>query len=364
MSGGGRPVLGRRALNRALLARQLLLRRAELDPIAAIEHLIGLQAQAPLPPYFGLWTRLRAFRPTTLAALLEQRRVVRLALLRGTVHLVSAADCLRLRGLLQPMLERPLHAGSPYVAALAGLELDAIAAAATALLAVPRTASELGRLLQVRWPDRDPGALSFVARARLPLVQLPPRAVWGAQGVAGRAVLTPAERWLGSPLDPSTSLDELVLRYLNAFGPATVQDMQAWSGLTRLGAVVERLRDRLLTFADEQGRLLFDLPEAPRPDPDTPAPVRLLPAYDNLLLSHADRSRVISDAHRKVMITINGIVKGSLLVDGFVRGSWDLIRRAGELRLIVEPLAALSRARHRAARRRGQAPAPVCRGSR
>ncbi|MGH7474917.1 MAG: winged helix DNA-binding domain-containing protein [Longimicrobiales bacterium] len=330
--------LGRRALNRALLERQLLLRRASLAVPAALEHLVGLQAQAPSPPYIGLWTRLDGFRPEQLARLLEQRRAVRIALMRSTIHLVTARDCLALRPVVQPVLERGVT-GS-YGKQLKGLEVDAVVAAARALVEErPRTFSELGALLRERWPDRAGAALANAARAWLPLVQLPPRGVWGA---SGPAVHTVVESWLGEPLAGDAAPDAMILRYLGAFGPATVMDIRQWSGLSGVREVIERLRPRLRTFRDDGGAELFDLPDAPRPAAATPAPPRFLAEFDNAILSHADRTRIISGEHRRRINARNGMVPGVVLVDGFVCATWKPERRRGAVSLVVEPFARLS----------------------
>ena len=328
-------VLGLRALNRATLERQMLLGRRKLPAVEAIEQLVGMQAQAPYPPYVGLWTRLEDFHPDGLARPIEERRAVRMALMRNTVHLVSARDCLRLRPLVQPVIERGLSSSRADRAGLEGLDLEALVAAGRALLEErPRTAKELGELLKERWPERDPSSLARAIRHLVPLVQVPPRGVWGKGGPAAHVA---AESWLGRPLDPAPSLEEMVLRYLGAFGPATVKDAQTWSGLTRLGGLFERLRPRLLAFRDERGRELFDLPDAPRPDPDTPAPPRFLPEFDNLVLSHADRARVIADDYRRAIASKNGMVPATVLVDGFVRGTWKTERTHGKATLAIEP---------------------------
>ena len=332
--------LNLRVLNRALLARQMLLCPAPLPAgpgraeavIGMVEHLAGLQAQAPFPPYFGLWSRMAGFQPPDLAELLVSRQVVRIALMRGTIHLVSARDCLTFRPLVQPVLDRSLPAifGKQF----AGLDAGALAEAGRALVdAEPRTFSELGNLLAPCWPGHAPTALAQGIRALVPLVQVPPRAVWGA---AGQARHTSAEAWLGRRLDPSPSVDVLITRYLAAFGPGTVADVQAWSGLTRLGEVADRLRPGLRAFRDEQGRELLDLPDAPRPAPDAPAPVRLVAEFDNLILSHADRARVVSDDNRLRLYTRNGIFPGTVLLDGFVAGMWRLTRSRRTAVLTVE----------------------------
>jgi hypothetical protein len=337
VSGSG-DVLGRRALNRALLERQLLLRRSNLSVTDAVEHLVGMQAQAPNPPYVGLWTRLEGFRPDELARLITDRRAVRIALMRNTIHLVTARDCLRLRPLMQPVFDRGLYANR---AGIEGMDVEALVAAGRALLEErPRTAKELGRLLQEHWPDRDPASLARAIRHLVPLVQVPPRGVWGK---SGQATHTTAEAWLGRPLDPDPSLDEMVARYLGAFGPATVKDIQTWSGLTRLREVTDRLRSRLRTFRDEHGNELFDLPDAPRPDPDAPSPPRFLPEFDNLILSHADRTRIIANDYRKVIASKNGMVPATVLVGGFVRGTWKTERTRGKATLVIEPFEPLPR---------------------
>jgi hypothetical protein len=338
---GAHDVLGPRELNRATLERQMLLRRRNLSAVEAVEHLVGMQAQAPAPPYVGLWTRLRDFHPDELARLILERRAVRIALMRNTVHLVSARDCLALRPLMQPVFDRTLYSTRANRANLEGIDLEALVAAGRALLEErPRTAKELGKLLQEQWPEHDPASLARAIRHLVPLVQVPPRGLWGKSGPAAH---TTAEAWLGRPLDPAPSLEETILRYLGAFGPATVKDVQTWSGLTRLGEVIERVRPRLRIFRDERGKELFDVPDAPMPDPDTQAPPRFLPEFDNLILSHADRTRVIAEEYRKAIASKNGMVPASVLVDGFVRGTWKTERSRGKATLEVKPFEPLAK---------------------
>ncbi|MEV4056417.1 winged helix DNA-binding domain-containing protein [Amycolatopsis sp. NPDC049688] len=310
--------LSRRALNRATLDRQLLLSRAKLSAFDAVEHLAGLQAQAPFPPYFGLWSRLDGFQPSELAELLESRRVVRIALMRGTVHLVTAADALAWRPVVQPLYDRDLRQNTQHAAALAGLDHDEVAKAARELLtasALPSTV--LGAELAKTW-DAPPSSLTHLARGRLPLVQTPPRAIWGKAGQTTYACL---DEWVGAPLPPPSPAS-LISRYLRAFGPATVADVQTWAGITRLGEVAASMD--LRRYRDPDGRELLDLPELTVPDEDVPAPPRLLGPFDQTILSYADRTRVVTDAYRKRVITQNGLVKGTLLVDGQVRGFWEI----------------------------------------
>ena len=307
-----------RALGRALIARQLLAERARMSALDAVEHLVGLQAQAPKPPYFGLWSRLDGFRAEELSALLTERKAVRVSVMRGTVHLVSAADCLQLRPLTRVLYERLVRTNHPK--RLDGLDPATVADAGLSLLRQgPRTARELGVLLGEMWPEHDPEALSRAVRSLCDVVQTPPRGLWGR---SGQPTYETIESWLGRPVSPEPGIETVVLRYLGAFGPASVMDAQAWSGLTRLGEVMDRLRPQLRVYRSESGRELFDLPEAPRPDPELPLPARFVAEYDNLILSHADRTRVISDSARKTIATRNGQVPGTILLDGAVRGMW------------------------------------------
>lgn len=331
-------VLGPRELNRALLARQHLLRRSDMPVPAMMEHLIGLQAQAPNPPYYGLWTRLNGFRQEELARLIQHRDVVRIALMRSTIHMVTARDCLELRPLLQPMLARAMT--SSFGKRMGGVDLDALAEAGRALVEEqPLTFRELGARLLERWPDADPGRLAYAVRNLVPLVQIPPRGLWGS---SGQPTHTSAEAWLGRPLSADSAVEQLLVRYLAAFGPATVKDMQAWSGLTRLADIVERLRPQLVTFRDIRGNELFDVPDAPLPDGDTPAPVKFVGEFDNLILSHEDRTRIIADEYRQAVITVNGLVRSTILVDGFVRGIWKIERQRKAATLVIEPFAPVS----------------------
>jgi hypothetical protein len=311
-------VLTDRELNRATLARQLLLERHDRPAADAIEHLVGMQAQEPHDPYLALWSRLAGFRPEELTELYGERRVVRLVVMRGTLHLVTAEDCLRLRPLVQPVLDRELERHREHKDHLRDLDLRPVLAHARRFLAEPRTPSQLRAELAAHFPDLDAAALAYACRNHLALVQAPPRGLW--QVSAGIRLVT-AEAWLGREVPRRASLDDAVLRYLAAFGPAMPADVTAWSGLPGMREVVEGLRPRLRAFADERGRELFDLPDAPRPPADTPAPVRFLPEYDNVLLSHADRSRFAGRDEQSRRFTAPK-VKGSVLVDGVMRATW------------------------------------------
>jgi Winged helix DNA-binding domain len=331
-------LLDRRALNRALLARQDLLTPSTRSPLEEIEHLVGMQAQVPLAPYVGLWTRLAAFDPAELGSALESRSVVRATLMRTTIHLVSAPDVLALRPTLQPMIERAFGS-SAFAKRVAGIDLTAVRAAGTALVEErPRTVAEIGPLLAERFPGVDPVALAQAVRYVVPLVQVPPRGVWGR---GGPAAFTTVAAWLGRPVDlaepSSQEVEAIVLRYLASFGPASVADVQAWSWLTRLRPVLERLRPNLRLFRDENGVELFDLPDAHRPSAATPAPVRFVPEFDNLLVSHADRSRVTPRGFLER--TYN---RGAFLVDGFGRGAWRVIRAGGRATIEIEPFEPLT----------------------
>ncbi|WP_411080831.1 winged helix DNA-binding domain-containing protein [Streptomyces sp. cmx-18-6] len=332
-------VLDDARLNRALLARQLLLARSDLTAVEAVEHLVGMQAQAPNPPYVGLWTRLAGFRTPDLADGVRSREVVRLVLMRGTIHLVSARDCLRLRPVLAESLERSLS--GTFGRKLAGLDLAEVVALGVEILEKESlTLGALGSRLAERWPDRDAFALANAVRNLTPLVQVPPRGLWGE---SGQAAHTTAAAWLGRAPDADPDAAAVVERYLAAFGPASVKDMQVWSGMSRLASVVARLGPRLRVFRGVDGRTLYDLPDAPRPAADTPAPVRFLPDFDNILLSHADRSRILTEEQRGHVFTRNGLIRPTFLVDGRVAGMWSVDRERGAARLVLRPFAPLAR---------------------
>jgi hypothetical protein len=309
------PTLDRRDLNRALLARQLLLERRPQTAEATIRHLVAMQAQEPPSPHIGLWTRLDPFDPAELDGLLTSRRAVRGWLMRGTLHLATAADYLALRPLLAPVSERGLMAGFRRV--LDGTDLAALTTQARALVeAEPMGAAAIGRALAPDFPDVDPRVLGYAAGYLLPLVQLPPRGIWGDRR---RPLLTTAEHWLGAPLATDVKPDDLLLRYLAAFGPATPADFRAWSGLAGAAEIVERARPTLRTFRNERGRELVDVPDGPLPDRETPVPVRYLPVYDNAILAHDDRSRILADGYPPRIAD-----RPTVLHDGFVVGTWRI----------------------------------------
>ncbi|KIF74478.1 hypothetical protein QR77_11820 [Streptomyces sp. 150FB] len=335
-------ILDSRALNRATLARQLLLDRADVPVLDAVAHLGGLQAQEPQEPFVGLWSRLRAFDPAALSDLLSGRDVVRTHLMRRTVHLVTAADALAWRARHDAMLRQRVL--GTYRRELDGTDLDQLASAGRALMAdgEPRSMAELAGALAGRWPAPGPRALGeMLIAALIPMAQLPPRGLWRTKAGVRNVMLS---SWLGREIDPpspdaSDPVGQvLVRRYLAAYGPAASADLRAWCGLAGLPAAVAAMREReeLVTFRDERGRVLLDLPDAPRPASDTPAPVRFLPAFDNAILGYDDRGRIIDDAHRGLSVGGERVV----LVDGRTAATWNV--DAGTV--AVTPLHSLSRA--------------------
>jgi hypothetical protein len=315
-------MLGQRALNRALLERQGLLGRWSATPAEALERLVGMQAQVPQAPYVGLWSRVEGFDPADLSALIERGDAVRMTLMRCTLHLVTARDARRLRPPLQSVCERGLFKGSPFGRRLGGIDVDALLAAGRELVSErPLTGAELGRELKQRWPDYDQDSLQHAFRYLQPLIHVPPRGLWKR---SGQARLAPID--VGAADVP----DELVLRYLRAFGPASVADVRAWSGLAGVAEIIDRLRPRLRTIGG-----LIDVPDGPLPDPEAKVPPRFLPEFDNVLVAYDDRSRIIPDRFRDVVVKHLG--RPALLVDGFVRGFWKLVESGLEIE-VLEPL--------------------------
>jgi hypothetical protein len=323
-----------RALNRALLQRQLLLRRVDVPVADALEHIVGMQSTVPHAAHVGLWARVESFTPSSLVGMLRDREAVRMVLMRGTSQLVTGEDALCLRPVLQPALERDFTVGSTHARRLNGIDTEKLLEVGRAVVEdEPRTGSDIGQLLADRWPQYEPDALAAAVVALLPMVQVPP-----SEAVR----YTTVEAWLERPL-VATTLSDLIFRYLAAFGPATLNDMQTWSGLTRLGDVVEHLRPRLRVSYDEQGAQLFDLPGAPRPPEDVTAPVRFLPEYDNILSAHADPARIVADDDRGMFHARGGVARASVLIGGFVRASWRIVRERGVAVLDVEPYGTLRR---------------------
>lgn len=328
-------------LNRATLARQMLLARERIPPLRAIEKLVGLQAQLPRPPFVGLWGRVEGFRRNDLTKLLVARKVVRATFLRGTLHVASAKDFVALRPTLQPVLDVGMHRA---LKALGGrVNPERLTRRAREILAEgPQTFEEVRDRLKQADVGANERALGFAVRMLLPLVQVPVghEAVWAFPANARFAL---AEEWLGKAIPTRTPAraEALVLRYLAAYGPASVADAQAWSGLAKLRETFEALRPRLVTFRDEANRELFDLPNAPRPDGRAPAPARLIADYDNLITTRRDE-RFVARGHRPKVFLPGLRVTATVLVDGFVAGTWKLERKKDAATVMVEPFAAFS----------------------
>jgi len=316
--GGDVEVLTDRQLNRATLARQLLLERVTFEPLTVVERLVGLQAQEPRDPHIALWSRIDGYRPGELDQLLESRAVVRSVAIRGTVHLLTRRDCLDLWPLQRPVLDAELRNHSQLKAKLVGVDLAEPIAFGRRLLSEPHPQKALRSALAERFPELDPAALALVCRNKIGLVQVPPRGMWKR---SHQVTVATIEAWLGEPLGTSVTLADVALRYLAAFGPARAADFGTWSRLSYLTEMWESLADHVVAFEDSKGRTLFDLPNAPRPDADTPAPVRFLPEYDNVLLSHSDRSRFV-DRDVSALHPLGRIGRGHVLVDGVVRATW------------------------------------------
>ena len=315
----GAPAITERALNRATLARQSLLTRRKTDAAAMLRHLIGMQGQVHNAPYVGLWSRIEGFRAADLEALLADRRAVRATLMRVTLHVAMAEDFLSIRPLVQAIAARGFRAN--HLKPLGGADPDEVRAAGRLLLDRDALSpAALASHLSARWPGPKPIDLTMPVRFLEPLVHVPPAGLFGATGAPR---LTTAGRWLGREPEEPIDLESLMLRYLAAFGPATGADFNAWSGLSGGATILERLRPRLVAFSGDDGRELFDLPKAPRPEEDVDAPVRLLPDYDNVILGYADRRRMLSPGAFAGLWQANGL-RPAFTVDGFVRGSWKL----------------------------------------
>src|SRR6478736_2975913 len=296
----------------------MLLVRARMPIEPAVRHLVGLQAQRPDPPHIGLWSRLAGVAHGDVDDLIDRRRLLRVAAMRSTIHLLTAEDALALRPVIQPALDRELSA--PVFKSLRRVKVNAVVARGRELCSEqPLTFAALGDALAREFPAGDPHALAIAVRNHVALVQVPPRGRWRT---AAPTVHVPVAVWLGSAVGTDPDPGPLVLRYLAAFGPATAADIATWSGLRGITVLLERMRDELCWLTDDRGRKLVDIPGGILPDPDVPAPIRLLPEYDNALLSHADRTRIIPDGHRAFVFTRNGHVGGTVLVDGYVGATW------------------------------------------
>lgn len=333
----GERVLTRRELNRALLARQLLLERAEARVPEAVERLGGLQAQYAPSPYLSLHARLRGFERAELTSALEKRRVVKALLQRGTLHIVTPRDFWAFTA-----ARRALGADywpPAYEKLLSKRKIAQIASATVAeLRSGPLSFEEIRTLLAPHAGERISTAFLWRrVQGQAEIVHVPPSGTWGYHGggvfVAAGAVLR------GGLPDSVTACELLVRRYLRAYGPATAQDVAQWAGLQRTGPITETLAGmKLRTFRDERGKVLYDLRRGPIPDPDTPAPPRLVPRYDNLVLSHADRARVLGAVPVARIVTKNALVHATILVDGFVAGTW----RLEQGRVLLEAFSRLS----------------------
>lgn len=333
-------VLSLRQINRATLARQMLLERSGVGAASAISQLVSLQAQIPKPPFIGLWTRLEAFEKDQLLAALRDRSVVRApAMMRHTVHVMASEDFLRFRTTIQPALTRGFTSITRN--RIEGIDMDALLAEMRKKLADGViTTGEMLELAEQFEPEGDHSALRYGLRTFIPLVNIPDDSAWGF----GRTVsfADPTE-FLGEAPDPAEHVRELIKRYLAAFGPASPADAQAWSGLAGLKPTFESMRSELLSFKTEESKEIFDLPDAPRPASDIPAPVRFLPDYDNLVVSHADRRRVMSEEHRPRVSLKAARVRATFTLDGFVAGTWRVEKKGKRSTLVVEPFAKLAK---------------------
>jgi hypothetical protein len=324
-----------RQINRATLARQMLLAREKVTAVKAIERLVAMQAQWPKPPFLGLWTRVEGFERDQLTALFHKRTIVRATFLRATIHVVTAKDFLALRPAIQPVLEGAMQV--ILKDRLAGFDLTALTKQVRKMLdREPLTFAAIREEFLRADPKADERAMGYAVRMLLPLVQVP---VDGQPwAFPSQACFAPAEQWLDKaiPSKPAPP-DGLLLRYLAGYGPASADDMRAWSGLARAEVkdAVDRLRPKLIVFRDGK-RELFDLPDAPRPDGDAPAPVRLVPEYDNVITTRADE-RFVAKADRPRVFLSALRIAATVLVDGFVAGTWKLEATKKVATVTIEP---------------------------
>ncbi len=342
-----RPVLTLRELNRAMLARQLLLERTRIGIVAAIERLAALQAQWSPSPYIALWSRLKDFRREKLwsaMSAIERHEVVRARLMRGTLHLVSSRDFYAYAVATQDLQRgawNRLQVGR-------GVDPKKVAALAIAFARQPRAKEDVLAHIHERIGEGLGGPFNWLVwrfvSAHADLVTAPPGGHWEYGGTDAPYVA--ARHWIARGERPSEeeAIETLVRRCLGAFGPAALADIAKFAGQVpaRVRPTLERIAPRLRTFSDEEGRLLYDLPRAPRPDADRAAPVRFLPRYDELLIGYQHRDRVIAPAHRPAVYSKNGIVEAVVTVDGFAAGTWSLVRAKNEAVLKVSPFARLA----------------------
>ncbi len=331
-------ILTLRQLNRATLARQMLLERENISVPIAIERLAGMQAQLASAPFIGLWTRLHNFEREDLANLLANKTIVKASLMRATLHLFSADDFVHFRATIQPVLD----AAGETITQRMGAEFDRKKLLTTArkfIAAQPRTFAEITEMVTALMPDVEAGALRYTVRTKIPMVQVP---IAGGWSFSSKPAFTLAEDWLGRSLETKDFLPELVKRYLAAFGPASVTDAQTWLGL-KLKETFEKLRPELITYRDENRRELFDLPDAPLPDESVIAPIRFLPEFDNMLLSHSNRKRIVADEFRAKVYLPALRVAATILVDGFVSAAWKIEKTKTATTLVIDPFTNLAK---------------------
>lgn len=326
-----RETLTDRQLNRATLARQMLLERSNMGIVETVEWLLGLQAQVTEGPYQGLWSRLEGFTHEALTALIVDKQLARATTMRGTLHLHSPSDLVGIRTLVGPVLERMWQGNFRRRFGDADQQ-QVLAAAIEVVDREPMTAGDVGKALKDRFPTAEPLAMTVLLQIREIMVQVPPTRIWGS---GHSPLLARAPKYL-PPTTSDLDLTMLVRRYLAAYGPASVNDMQSWCGLTKLGEVFETIRYELVTFTAPDGRELFDLPDGPRPDADTPAPVRFMPLYDNAFLGYDNRRRMLAEGD-EIRGDLLRDVKPSVLVDGNVAAGWAIENRKGAASLTVSP---------------------------
>ncbi|WP_225826501.1 winged helix DNA-binding domain-containing protein [Streptomyces naphthomycinicus] len=326
-------VLSRRALNRATLARQLLLERAQTSVADAVERLLALQAQQPSAPFLGLWNRLAGFTADDLRTALDRREVVRATYVRATVHLLSARDYLAFRALVEPSLAAAAAAATKRIPGPDADPERLVSVARGVLGAGPLDFGAIRERMQVEFPEVNDRALGYCVRMNLPLVMVPTADRWAFPASSQVAM---AESWLGTEPAANSSAEDFVRRYLAAYGPAGPADLREF-GWLKTADVFQRLAPELREFTTEDGQVVYDLADAPRPDPDTPAPARLLPEFDSLVLAHKDRSRIVPTEYRPRLITKNLRVPASFLWDGFVAGTWSTTRRRTAVTLTLTP---------------------------